>query len=83
MGTFGDGTGLFNSGLFNGSGLVGSGLFEGGWDLSTWGGAEWAAVAIGAYVLWATLWTTKQGISYGASVPGRVGRAAKATRRAF
>jgi len=83
MGTLGDGTGLLGSGLFNGSGVAGSGLFEGGFDLSTWGPAEWAVIALGGYVVFSTIWTTRQGISYGASIPKRVGKAARGVKSSF
>ena len=48
LGTLGDGTGLF-----------GTGLFSSGLDFSQWGLTDWAAAALGGYVLLSVFATTK------------------------
>lgn len=48
LGTLGDGTGLF-----------GTGLFSSGLDFSQWGLTDWAAAALGGYVLLSVYATTK------------------------
>lgn len=83
MGTLGDGTGFLSSGLFNGQGVGGSGLFEGGFNVSTFGPAEWAALALGAYVVWSVVFTTKKGMRYASTVPTRTRRAARSAKSAF
>ena len=63
VGGWGDGGGLFDTGLFSG-----------GLDPSTWGPGELAVVAIGAYMVFSTFFTTGQAASYARSVPGRARR---------
>lgn len=62
LGTLGDGTGLF-----------GTGLFSSGFDYSQWGLIDWAALAMGGYVLLSVFSTTK----HVAGVTRRKYRAAK------
>lgn len=45
----------------DGTGLFGTGLFAGGMDFSTWGPGEYAVSAIGAYILYSVLFTTRSG----------------------
>jgi len=47
-------------GLFDGSGLFGSGLFSSGMDYTQWGIGEYAALAVGGYVLMSVFSTTKR-----------------------
>jgi hypothetical protein len=59
-------------GLFDGTGLFGSGLFSSGMDYTQWGIGEYAALAVGGYVLMSVFSTTKRT----ASVVRRKARAA-------
>ena len=48
------------SGLtMDGTGLFGTGIFAGGMDVSTWGAAEFGIAAIGAFMLYSTLRTSR------------------------
>ncbi len=40
----------------------GLGLFEGGLDVSTWGWPEWAAVAVGGYMLTSIFFTGRRAV---------------------
>jgi hypothetical protein len=76
------GKGCGVSGLtFDGTGLLGSGLFAG--DVSTWGAAEYAALAFGAYMLYSIVFTTKAGLRRAQTIPGRVKTRAKKIKRGF
>jgi len=45
--------------LGDGTGLFGTGLFSSGLDFSQWGLTDWAAAALGGYVLLRLFATTK------------------------
>lgn len=68
---------------FDGTGLLGSGLFSGGMDLSTWGAAEYTLLAGVAYMLYATVFTTKAAARKVATIPGRVKKRGKKIKRGF
>ncbi len=57
----------------------GMGIFESGFDLSQWGWAEWAVVAVGGYMLISTVSTTRRVGKSIADYPARR-RSAKAAR---
>ena len=63
------------TGLFDGTGLLGSGLFTSGMDYTQWGIGEYAALAVGGYVLMSVFSTTKR-------TAGVVRRKARAAARA-
>lgn len=47
---------------FDGTGLLGTGLFSGGLDFSTWGPGEIGVAAVGAWMLYSTLFTTRHAV---------------------
>jgi hypothetical protein len=67
---------------FNGTGLFGTGLFASGLDLSQWTWAEWAAVALGGYVLYSVFHTTAAGARKARRGYRYVSEAGKRRRRA-
>jgi hypothetical protein len=52
------------SGLMDGTGLLGTGLFVGGLDPSTWGAAEYAVLALGAFAIYSAMGTKRRAPSY-------------------
>jgi hypothetical protein len=49
----------------------GLGLFESGLDYSAWGWQEYAAVALGMYVLSSVVFTTSRGVNYASGLRRR------------
>jgi hypothetical protein len=62
------------SGLMDGTGLLGTGLFVGGLDPSTWGAAEYAVLALGAFAIYSAMGSSRRGSSRRASVGRRKAR---------
>jgi hypothetical protein len=62
--------GLGCAGRGLGCGCKGLGLFDSGIDYTTWGGAEWAIVVIGGYMLLSTFFTTSRAVSRVRAIPG-------------
>jgi len=56
---------------------IDAGIFCSGTDFSQWGLEEWSIVIVGAYMLFSTLWTTKQAVSAGRRKIGAAGKALK------
>ncbi len=69
------------SGLtMDGTGLFGTGLFTGGLDFTTWGAWEYGVAALGAYMLYSMVFTTKV---QARAVSGRIRSRGKKIRRGF
>jgi hypothetical protein len=48
----------------------GLGLFDSGMDFTTWGLPEWGIVALGGYMLFSTVFTTKRAVGAARRIPG-------------
>ena len=66
---------------FDGTGLLGTGLFSG--DASEWGASEYGVLALGAYMLYSMVFTTKAAARKVATIPGRVKARGKKIKRGF
>jgi hypothetical protein len=63
---------------------TGMGFFDTGLDFTGWGPPEWAAVGLGAYMLFSTVFTTQRAARAVGRAPGRAARKiSKAGRKAW
>jgi hypothetical protein len=66
---------------FDGTGLWGSGLFSG--DMSTWGAGEYGVLALGAFVLYSVVFTSRRTGEAVRSKVSRVSARARKIRKGF